>query len=148
MVLPMTGRFGWDPFAEVRRMQADMDRLLGGAMVPPATAGFPPINIWLADDGVGLGVTMELPGVRLEDLDVSVREATLTLQGRRDAPAEPDTVSWHRRERRHGSFSRSIALPIRVDADQVEAQMVDGILKLTLRRPQADLPRRIQIRAA
>jgi len=140
--------FGWgrmDPFGDIRQLQDEMNRLFSagfaGRRQPPA--GFPAINAFANEDGIAL--TAELPGVRAEDLDISVFRETLTLRGKRQAPEE--VKAYHRRERLHGEFVRTINLPFQVDPERVEANMQDGLLRRSLHRPEEDKPKRIKINA-
>lgn len=130
-----------DPFALMRRMVEDMDRLAFG----PAPA-FPALNVWQGDTAAA--ITAELPGVDPADIDISVKDDVLTISGERRAPALPEGAVWHRQERAYGRFTRAIRLPFRVDPEKVEARMTDGILRIAVARPESDLPRRIAIRAA
>jgi HSP20 family protein len=139
------GLLGGDPFRELRRLQDEMDRLTG-ALAPAggltATAGFPAVNVYAGRDGIA--VVAELPGVEPGDLEVHARQDVLTIAGSR-RPAAEDTQAYHRRERRGGAFSRTVRLPFRVDPDRVEAQLENGVLRLSLQRPEEDKPRRIAI---
>ncbi len=136
---------GADPFQELRRLQAEMDRL-AGTFAPTAgltaAGGFPAVNIFAGRDGIA--VVAELPGVAKEDLDIQAHRDTLTLRGTRRPAAEREDA-YHRRERRSGTFTRSIQLPYRVDPARVEAQLENGVLRLSLPRPEEDKPRRITI---
>jgi HSP20 family protein len=136
--------FDRDPFATLRRLQEEVDR----AATSPARAagGFPAVNIWQGTDSAAL--TAELPGVDPADIDISVKEDVITITGERKAPATDDQTVWNRRERTHGRFSRVIQLPFKVDPDRVEARLQDGVLQIELHRPEADKPRRVQIKAA
>ena len=138
------GFLGGDPFRELRRLQDEMDRLTG-ALAPaggPTAAGFPAVNVYAGRDGIAL--VAELPGVEPGDLEVHARQDTLTIAGiRRPAAEEPE--AYHRRERRGGAFGRTIRLPFRVDPDRVGAQLENGVLRLSLQRPEEDKPRRIAI---
>lgn len=140
------GRLGWDPFAEMRRMQDEINRLFDSLESATATAGFPPINLWVGDDSVV--VTAEVPGVAREDIDLRVQEDTLTIQGQRKPEFEEDKVTWYRRERAYGNFSRTVELPFRIDPDKVQARFTNGILEVEMHRPEADKPKRIQITAS
>ena len=136
---------GTDPFRELRRIQNEMGQLLGTfAPRGPATAagGFPAVNIYASQDGVA--VVAELPGVEKDDLEVQAHQDTLTLSGGRRPAAEREEA-YHRRERRSGYFTRSIQLPYRVDPERIEAHLENGVLRLSLPRPEADKPRRIAI---
>lgn len=146
MPLTAMGRLGSDPFAEMRRMQSEMNRLFAEADVAPTAATFPPVNVWVGEDSAV--VTAELPGVAEADLSLTIREDTLTIQGKREPLPGADQVAWHRQERAYGSFSRVVGLPFRVDAEKAKARLANGILELELQRPQADKPRRIQVTAS
>jgi HSP20 family protein len=145
MFLTQPSRLGWDPFAEIRRMQTEMGRLFADVEARSASQSFPPINIWVGVES--LVVTAEIPGVAPANLDITVREDTLTMQGYRAMPVETDGVAWHRRERPYGSFSRTVALPFRVDPDKVQARFTNGVLEVELQRPEAERPRKIEIKA-
>ncbi len=136
------GRFGVDPFAEVRRMQERMNRLFEGA----GTAGpdFPPVNLWQSDDRIAL--TAELPGLGPDDVDVTVQDDMLVLKGKRE-PKWAEKATWQRQERPHGAFTRVIELPFRIDPERVQARFENGVLELDLERPDADKPRKLQINA-
>lgn len=144
MLLTQTGQFGWDPFSEMRRLQGDMNRLFEGYRGPAAARAYPPINLWVGDDSVV--VTTELPGLGRDDIDLTVREDMLTIQGERKLATNNNQVAWHRRERAHGTFSRTVELPFRIDPERVEARFQDGQLEIEMQRPEADLPRKIEIK--
>jgi HSP20 family protein len=136
---------GTDPFRELRRIQNEMDELLGAfaPRSPGMTAtGFPAVNVYAGQDGVA--VVAELPGVEKDDVEVQAHHDTLTLSGGRRPAAERQEV-YHRRERRSGRFTRSIQLPYPVDPERIEAHLENGVLRLSLPRPEADKPRRIAI---
>ena len=136
---------GADPFYEVRRLQDEIAGLMS-AFAPagglPAGGAFPAVNVYAGHDGIAL--VAELPGVEREDLEIHVHHDTLTLHGTRRPAAERE-AAYHRRERRGGAFTRTIQLPYRVDPERVEAQLENGVLRLSLPRPEEDKPRRITI---
>jgi HSP20 family protein len=138
-------RLGFDPFAELRRMQSEMNRLFGGYAAATAR-DFPPVNIWLGENSVV--VTAELPGVTRDDVNLSLQDDVLSLAGKREPKTQQQEANWQRRERAYGSFSRAIQLPFRVDPNKVQARFNNGILELELERLEADRPKRIEIRAA
>ena len=138
-------RMGFDPFAELRRMQGEMNRLFGG-YTAGAARDFPPVNIWLGENSVV--VTAELPGVTREDVDLNLQDDVLSLAGKREPKTQEENVSWQRRERAYGSFSRAIQLPFRVDPNKVQARFINGVLEIELERLEADRPKKIEIRAA
>ncbi|MBY0510349.1 MAG: Hsp20/alpha crystallin family protein, partial [Rhodospirillaceae bacterium] len=134
---------GWNPFAELRQLQADMGRLFETASGAQEAPAYPPVNLWVGDDSVA--VTAELPGLSRDEINLTVREDTLTIQGERKPAANDNRAAWYRRERTIGSFARTIALPYRVDPEQVKARLANGLLEVEIQRPTADLPRKIQI---
>jgi HSP20 family protein len=142
MALSPMGRF-WsrDPFAEMRRVQSEMNRLFEG-MPLDAAGEFPQINVW--SDAEGVVVTALLPGVGSDNINITVQEDTLTLKGER-ALTDAEAATWHRRERPAGSFARTVVLPFRVDADATEAMYDQGVLAIRLKRPTEDQPRQIKI---
>ena len=137
---------GVDPWAEplsaLRRIQDEINRAFGDQRWIPS-AEFPPINVWRGPDGII--VTAEIPGVKLDDVDLTVHQNTLTIKGRREPEAKEPEASFHRRERTFGPFTRTVALPYNVDADQVRASAQNGILTVHLPRPESDKPRKIKI---
>lgn len=82
-----------------------------------------------------------------DDIDISVHRDTVTLKGERKV--RPDGVTgYHRRARGSGSFVRTLSLPFSVDPDKVQAQYRNGVLHVSLQRPEADKPRRISVDAS
>jgi HSP20 family protein len=134
---------GADPFRELRRLQEEMERLRVAGALAPATGGFPAVNLYAGRDGIA--VLAELPGVAKDELEVHVHRDTLTLRGIR-RPAAEDEAAYHRRERRSGAFTRTVQLPFRVDPERIEARLENGVLQLSLQRPEEDKPRRIEIK--
>jgi HSP20 family protein len=134
-----------DPFRELRRLQSEMDRVMGtlSAAGELASSGvFPAVNVYAGQDGIA--VVAELPGVDKDDLEIQAHHDTLTLHGTRRPPSDR-REAYHRRERRSGAFTRSIQLPYRIDPDRIEAHLENGVLRLSLARPEEDKPRRITI---
>jgi HSP20 family protein len=103
------------------------------------------MNVWTNEDSAV--ATAELPGVRTEDIEVSVENNTLTLRGSRQGDELAEGAIYHRRERRCGSFTRSFRLPFNVEGEKVEATFENGVLSIYLPRAEADRPRKIAIKA-
>ena len=140
------GRDPWsDPLTSLRRIQDEVNRAFGGARGLPSTE-YPPLNVWRSEEGTF--VTAEVPGVRLDDLEITVHQNTLTLKGQRGLEAKTTEVAYHRRERLHGAFARTVTLPYTVDPDHVRASAKNGILTIELPRPETDKPKRIPIQTA
>ena len=105
-----------DPFGELDRLRQEVDRLFndfGSSREPFFSRAYPAVNV--SEDGENLHVRAELPGVKSEDLDVTVVEGQLVIRGERKIPPEQENTNYHRREREGGIFRRILALPDRVD---------------------------------
>ena len=112
----------WDPIRDLLAIQQRLDRFA------PAPSGWiPPIDVHeTADEYV---ITAELPGLGRDDVRIQVRDGRLHIEGQRrerDLPCE----QYHRIERGHGSFSRTFDLPLPVQAEQVSADLRDGVLTI------------------
>jgi HSP20 family protein len=131
----------------MERLQRDMNRLFNqygtsGRRVAPS---YPAVNVWFNEEG--LVVSAEMPGVDADDLDINVQQDTLTISGVLGADELPEGARYHRKERRSGSFSRTIQMPFAVDPETVEAGFKNGVLTVTLPRAEADKPKKISIKS-
>lgn len=133
----------YDSFGEFRRLQREMNRLFDGVSVE--TDEFPSVNVWSNPDGIV--VTAELPGVESKDINISINQDALTIEGERKAHVLTEGVQCHRSERGEGRFVRSIKLPFDVDADKIKAQCKLGVLTVTMPRAETSKPRKIAISA-
>jgi HSP20 family protein len=142
---------GWNtPTGAVAQMRRDMEslleRLTGGPQTDGSMAGvFPPMNV--SEDRDHYYVRALVPGIDAAQLNVSVVHQTVTVSGTRQDPEE-EGVSYHRKERAEGAFSRSVTLPAAFDGTRVEAKYVDGILTLRLPKPEAAKPRRVTVQTS
>lgn len=130
-----------DPFRELASFFGSFeptgkDQLATGSFVPA-------VDIY--SDEQNLVLKLEVPGVNEEDLNVSVENNTLTIQGERKFEKEEKEENFHRIERRYGSFSRTFKLPSTIDAEKVEAGYEKGILKITLGKKAEAKPRQIKV---
>lgn len=133
----------WSPFGELRSLQREMNRLFDGYESGTALSRFPALNVWGNADSVV--VTAELPGLQVEDFDLSVVNNQLTIKGERKGDKPTDDAVCHRSERKIGSFVRTVRLPFAVENDKVAATYTDGVLTITLPRQEATKPKRINI---
>jgi HSP20 family protein len=111
----------------------------GGASAP---AWAPPVDI--AERKDTYVVTVDLPGVKVEGLDISFQDGLLTIQGQRSATRDPDE-QFHVLERRYGLFRRSITLPLHVKADAIQASTEDGVLQVLVPKVEEVKPKRIEV---
>jgi HSP20 family protein len=93
-------------------------------------------------------VRLEIPGIKKEDIDVSVQNHTLTIKGERKSPAEGKDEEYQFCEIWYGSFSRSIMLPAAVDAGKIDAQYENGILEIHIPKAKEAKPAKIEVKAA
>jgi HSP20 family protein len=146
----------WDPFQDLRSAQEEMAQLnpmlaqaLGllaqqGSSRAETTAWAPALDISERKDAYL--VTVELPGVEAEDLEITLEDGLLTIQGERHSTQESSEQQFHRVERRYGAFRRSITLPAQVRAEQIEASFENGVLQIVVPKMEEAKPRRIQVR--
>jgi HSP20 family protein len=147
----------WDPFQDLRSAQdemAQMSPMLAHALGLHAqqqgngraatTAWAPALDISERKDAYL--VTVELPGMTAEDLDITMEDGLLTIQGERQFTADSSEEQFHRVERRYGAFRRSITLPAHVLAEQIEASFEDGVLLILVPKAEEAKPKRIQVR--
>ena len=138
-----------DPFADLVRLQEQLARLLGaptGSLLGGWPSGvYPPVNVFRTRDGAV--VRAELPGIRPEDVSITVEGRQLTIGGER-RPPDGEERGYHRRERAWGKFSRSVRLPDDLDLARVDAQCRNGVLTLVLPMAEAAKPRQIAVKAA
>ncbi len=104
---------------------------------------FPLMNV--SQDGENYYVRSEIPGVKLEDLEVSVTGRSLTVSGERKFEVEDPRVSYHRSERQSGKFRRQFNLPTDLVTEKVQAQYRHGILMLVLPKAESARPRKVTI---
>ena len=90
-------------------------------------------------------MTVELPGVKLDDLQITLEDGLLTIQGERHFANDSSEEQFHRVERSSGAFRRSITLPAQIMADEVDASMEDGVLRILVPKAEETRPKRIQV---
>jgi HSP20 family protein len=142
----------WDPFQDLHSAQDQLHQMWraagSGRDQPADTAGMP---AWapavdISERKDAYLVTVELPGVGADDLDITLEEGLLTIQGERHTTHDASDQQFHRVERRYGTFRRSITLPAHVVGDAIEASMADGVLELVVPKREEAKPKRITVR--
>lgn len=134
----------FNDFDQVRREMLRLFDSVAGDTYGGVSAGvFPPVNV--TQDQERYYVRAELPGVKADELSISALQNRLTISGKREIPPEHDRVSYHRKERPEGSFSRTLTLPGEIDAARVEARYTDGILSILVPKAEAAKPRQIKV---
>jgi HSP20 family protein len=151
-------RTQWYPFGDLRsaqeeRAQDQMDRLFAHALglhgqwrsaTGASTPAWAPA-LDIAERKDAYVVTVELPGVKLDELEITLEDGLLTIQGERHVANDSSEEQFHRVERSSGAFRRSITLPAQVMADEVEASMEDGVLGILVPKAEEAKAKRIQV---
>ena len=134
----------WHPMRELERFQHELDNLFTG---PSGTVHqYPSVNVWATESEAYL--TAELPGMEASDLEISVLGQKVTISGKRQPRETNENERLHRRERLSGTFTRTLQLPFRADAEKVSAHLDKGVLTVTLPRAENDKPKKIAITIA
>jgi HSP20 family protein len=136
------------PFSEMEHLRRQMDLLTRSVLGRPISGAmpsgvFPALN--LTEDQNNYYVRAELPGIQSEQLDIKVSERNLTISGERKIPTEGENVKYHRREREAGKFSKVLALPGQINAEQISAKLTHGVLTVTVPKAEAQKPRQITV---
>jgi HSP20 family protein len=124
----------WDPFAELSELRSRFDRMFEGWPDGRERAWTPPIDV-AREDG-HLVVRAELPGIKPEEVKIEVEDDILTVSGEHAESKEDKGRKYVRRERRYGSFSRSMPLPTGVDPKMIKANTRDGVVEVTIPLPE------------
>jgi HSP20 family protein len=142
----------WDPFRDMIAMRSQMDQIMDEWLRASNTvengenSQAMRLAVDVSETESNFVVKASIPGINPDDLDISFSDNTLTIRGEsRDEHVE-ENERFHLRERRFGQFMRTIALPLAVDADHIEAQHENGVLTLTLPKAEETKPRKISIR--
>jgi len=140
----------WDPFKEMMNLRSAFDRMFDNALV--GVADFESSSNWglaldVAETNDEYIVKASIPGINPDDLDISYTANSLTIRGETKEEREVEEAKYHMRERRYGSFARSITIPSTVNADKIEANYDKGILTLHLPKAEESKPKRIEIKS-
>lgn len=134
----------WDPFADLNRVQREFEKSYFGPRT--RSADFAP-SVDVHEDSEQLVLRAELPGVKREDIEVSIDANVLTLKGERKLEKEEQGRRYHRIERSYGTFVRQFQLPSNVDSGKIDAQLSDGVLTISLNKKQELKPRKIDVKS-
>lgn len=132
----------WSPLSHLAVLQDEMNRVFGNPR--PAQGWLPAVDFY--EDGEQLVLKAELPGMKKEDLDLSLHDGVLTLAGERKEEKTFENAEVHRSERYLGKFQRSFTLPAAVNAANVQASFKDGILTVTLPKAEEAKPKHIAVK--
>ena len=140
----------WEPFRDFMTLREAMDRLFEESFVgprrrelPPAAEGTLALDIYQTDDATV--IKSSVPGLKPEEIDISITGNTLTISGESKEEEEVKEENYIRRERRYGSFSRSVVLPEGLEPDKAEASFDDGVLTLIIPKAPESKPKIIKV---
>ena len=141
-----------EPFRDMISIREVMDQLFGESFARPKTScllpvrtATPAVDMYEIDDAVVVKST--IPGIKAEDLDVSISGDVLTIRGETKTDEEIKEEDYVYRERRYGSFCRALTIPVPVVTDETKAEFENGVLTLTLPKAEVIKPKAIKVRA-
>jgi HSP20 family protein len=146
----MTTQRTLDPIQNLRRLNSLLDEAFANWPAQRDESGTltaawtPAVDVFEDKDSVK--IVAEIPGVKAEDVRISIENQVLTIRGEKKQVAEESTERVHRYERSYGVFERSFALPNLVDADKIEANYDAGILTVTIPKAERARPKEIQVK--
>ncbi len=135
----------WNPFAEIERIRREFDRLLE-ELVPREEGErlfAPVVDVYETDQDIV--VKAELPGVKKENVEVSIRDNALHIKGEKKEEKEEKTETYHRVERVYGKFERVIPLPTDVKVEAAKAEFKDGVLEIRIPKAEGSKEKKIEI---
>ncbi len=141
----------WDPFREMSSLQERMNRLISdyrfrapfGEEELAQGSWIPPVDIHETKEAIVLNI--ELPGVTKEDIQLEVKDSTLTIRGEKKVEKDVKEENFHRMERTYGAFMRAFTLPSMVRQESVKARFKDGVLEVTLPKAEEAKPKQIKV---
>jgi len=139
----------WNPVREMVGMRDEMDRIFDDffSRSPIEYEGYGSINLDMMQTEDDVVIKASIPGVKAEDINISVSSDTLTIRGEMKSEEEVEKADYHLHEIRQGTFARSVLLPCPVVADKAKADFENGILKLTLPKAEEIKPKTITVKA-
>jgi HSP20 family protein len=147
----MTTLVRLDPLREVAAMHTELSRLMNGLFEaqPNGRQGqrwVPTLDVW--EEADALVYAFDLPGIPKDKIEIEVEDGSLTVTATREREQKVDGEGFHRFERRHGTFARTVGLPQGVAEDAIKASYEHGVLEIRVPKPEQPKPKRIQIDVA
>lgn len=141
----------WDPWRDIADLRTIYNRMFGDGLTRASGEGqlapaswYMPVDV--TETAEEFTIRAEMPGMKAEDIDITVADNQVTIKGQRADTSEEKGVNFIRSERRFGSFSRSFSLGTPVDSGNVEASYREGVLEVHLPKVQSALPRQIKVK--
>jgi HSP20 family protein len=136
----------WEPFREIAALQNEMGRFMNNLLEGNGRtnqAWVPALDVWETESDIVYAV--DLPGIPEDKISVELDDGALTITGERERTQEESNERFYRFERRHGTFSRTFAVPQGVSEDDISADFTNGVLEVHVKKPEQPKPKRIQI---
>jgi HSP20 family protein len=133
----------WDLFRDLRSVEDEFDRIAGRAF--SRDTWVPALDVRESQDR--FDVTVDLPGLEPDDVNVTFEDGMLSISGKREFSAEDRGETWHRIERSFGTFARSMRLPQTADTERIEAAFDKGVLTVSVPKTEQAKPRTIEVRS-
>jgi HSP20 family protein len=138
----------WDPFREIVQMRDEIGRWFGD--ITEREKGERKSAMWAPDVDIKetekeVIVRADLPGIKMEDIDVSVDENQLVIKGERKIEKEEKEKDYIRVERSYGSFYRSFDVGVPIKAEEVKASYADGVLEITIPKAEVKQPKKVEV---
>jgi HSP20 family protein len=141
----------WRPMRDIMNLRSEFDRLFEEAfdMAPTRwqTATNWGLDLDVAEDQDKYTVKASVPGMNPDDIEITLANNVLTIRGETKSEETKDEEQYHLRERRYGSFARSVTLPVTVNAEVVEAACENGVLTIEIPKAEETKPKRISVRS-
>lgn len=142
---------GWMPFWHLSNLREEIDRLFESPLAEMGRTAQQFVGNWgpavdVYEDKDSVLVRAELPGMKKENIDLTLQEGVLTISGERKETGRPQEATVYRSERLEGRFQRSLTLPAPVNADKVSATYLDGVLTVTLPKTEESKPKQIAVK--
>ncbi|MDI6701069.1 MAG: Hsp20/alpha crystallin family protein [bacterium] len=139
----------FSPFSELFDLRKEIDalfddRFFGKMLQPYYESNWTP-SMDISETDKEFFVTVELPGLKKEDINLSIDNNVLTIEGERKSEKEEKGKTFHRIERSYGKFYRSVTLPKKVDEDNIKASFKDGLLNITIPKVEKEKVKNIEI---
>jgi len=136
----------WSPFDTLEELQSDINRIFTRSLTreKPWVGMFQP-DLEIREESDAYVLSVDLPGVRKEDLNISVHGNRLTLKGERKQNKENKEKGYHYSEKYYGAFTRSMEFPLEIQSDKVKASYNDGVLQIVLPKAESAKPRQVSI---
>jgi len=134
----------FDPFREMRRMMEQIEREL---LPFEGDVEVSPLALDISSDDKNLIVRTAVPGIKEEDINISVHDGVLTVSAESHFERDEQKENWHRRELRYGKFSRAVRLPEDVNFEKAEAELENGMLTIKLPKSEPTPVQKIAVKA-